>query len=263
MKATINIEKITPTQAEMMLENLFPLQRNYRQRNGDEYAKMMANGEWCLSPDAILLIKGMLANGQHRLQALMLSGTTQEFLVMRSDDENLYKKIDSGMKRSIGDTVGKLVENANHIAAMAQFIIDYKTGNIFPRGKKTNTDRVQIINFINDNNNELQKCLRLVKQLLDKQRIIAYSRLASILFLAAEKNPVTAEQFITELSSGRTTNENIVKLRSRLVSNATSKSKLPQNYLSALVIKAYAAFKSGTQLGVLKMVNGEEYPVIP
>lgn len=69
------------------------------------YAHEMINGRWQLNPaDAIVIFKnGRLGNAHHRLAALIKSGMTLPFLVATDCDEETYKIMDQGKKRTPGD----------------------------------------------------------------------------------------------------------------------------------------------------------------
>jgi hypothetical protein len=65
----------------------------------------MSIGEWpenMLDP-IIVSTSGKLLNGQHRLWAIVHSGTTQSFLVARTQEEQQINFIDAGAPRSLGD----------------------------------------------------------------------------------------------------------------------------------------------------------------
>ena len=86
------------------------LERNRNIRNLDErrakgLAMMMERGEWRQTHQGIAFDRdGYLVDGQHRLRAIQLSGTTQRMLVvsgLESDDA-----IDSGIKRTMAVLTG-------------------------------------------------------------------------------------------------------------------------------------------------------------
>ena len=84
MNAKLSIEKITPQRAAILLENLLEDQRNQRSNYIENLASDMKMGLWRLSCDAILLVKGRLANGQHRMMAVVKSNTPQPFVIMEN-----------------------------------------------------------------------------------------------------------------------------------------------------------------------------------
>jgi hypothetical protein len=101
MKAQVDIVQITPKKAAEYLENLLDGQRSVRQQRVKSLTDDMRNGRFRLTCDAIVLVNGKLANGQHRMWAVVESDTPQPFILMRTDDEELYKVIDCGATRSV------------------------------------------------------------------------------------------------------------------------------------------------------------------
>lgn len=99
-----NIEAITPELAQRYLELNSRQQRKIRRHKVAEYADDMRNGLWELNGAAIVIDEfGNLIDGQHRLSAVVESGTTQQFVVVRNVREDAYRTIDQGMKRSLAD----------------------------------------------------------------------------------------------------------------------------------------------------------------
>lgn len=101
----IAIEEIGPREAEKLLANVVD-NRALRESRVERYANDMREGRWRLSNDAIVIDKdGHVRNGQHRLRGVVLSGTKQKFLVLRSADCEIYEVIDQVLIRSVGDTL--------------------------------------------------------------------------------------------------------------------------------------------------------------
>lgn len=99
-----NIEAITPEVAQQYLASNSRQQRKLRRRKVAEYADDMRNGRWGLNGATIVIDEhGNLIDGQHRLSAVVESGTTQRFVVVRNVSEDSYETIDQGMKRTLAD----------------------------------------------------------------------------------------------------------------------------------------------------------------
>jgi hypothetical protein len=95
------VETITPTIAAKWLEKRAPnrpLSRAVVQR----YASAMKEGEWVVNGESIKFNKhGDLEDGQHRLQAVVVSGATITSLVTRGLDPSVYETIDEGRPRTL------------------------------------------------------------------------------------------------------------------------------------------------------------------
>lgn len=98
------VMKITPEIAKEMLEKNTN-NRNISLKRVDMYADDMKRGEWQSNGEAICFNEsGVLANGQHRLMAVVKSGCTVEMVVIFGvkDDVTLY---DRGRNRSVSDAM--------------------------------------------------------------------------------------------------------------------------------------------------------------
>ena len=100
------IETITPAKAEKMLATNYENQRHIKPSKLRTYAEMMANGEWNgMNGDTLKFIKNgsgeILVDGQHRLMAVVKSGTSQKMAVLRNVDKDAFKTIDQGDPRSV------------------------------------------------------------------------------------------------------------------------------------------------------------------
>lgn len=96
-------ERITPQMAEEYI-NRNNGNRKLRAGYVERYADDMRNKRWteCLAPIAFY-DNGDVADGQHRLWALIESNTTQDFIVVRNVKRESGLNIDTGAGRSIVD----------------------------------------------------------------------------------------------------------------------------------------------------------------
>jgi hypothetical protein len=99
-------ENITPSIAAKYLSKNAsnrPLQKQWVR----ELSKRMSDGDWKLSAEPIIFdTDGNLANGQHRLNAVIESGTSQTLMVVRGQPVESFFILDQGKKRSMADAVG-------------------------------------------------------------------------------------------------------------------------------------------------------------
>lgn len=97
------IETIDPTTAERYLASN-KSNRKLRQNYSRRLARQMAAGDWTLSHQAIAFNgDGSLRDGQHRLHAIVLSKTTQQFLVARGVSEDSIFHCDTHAMRGDAD----------------------------------------------------------------------------------------------------------------------------------------------------------------
>lgn len=108
------IEMVTPKMAKEWLSNN-PHNRKIKIPRSQRYAELMKKGQWSLTNEGIGIDKyGRLLDGQHRLQAIVLSETSQMMLILKGLDPDTRSKINRGRNRSITDDLNILgFKNAN------------------------------------------------------------------------------------------------------------------------------------------------------
>lgn len=118
----VSLETITPAKAAAMLESHNTGNRKMRRAHAKRLALLMKNGEFDTTPQGITIGRsGRILDGQHRLQAIVDSGTSQVMIVFRDVDDDVFTKIDQGAKRSMTDLLGtdrRLQEPINMISRL-------------------------------------------------------------------------------------------------------------------------------------------------
>ena len=258
MKATVEIETITPAMAEELLASLHEKQRKLRPGYAEDIAKEMAQGNWRLSPDALTIIKGMVGNGQHRLTGVVLSRKACQFLVLRTDDEKLFEVIDSGIKRQVSDVVNSL-GNAVKICACANQVICYLNHTMATvwGGKAT---RAEQLDYIKNNADSLRQNIDFCSALYAKHKILSPTWAAALMEISKKYDQQKVKTFIESLYTGDHSCSNACLLRDRLINNGASKAKLRKSYIFALMVKSLKAYMSGEDIESLRLAPGEAFP---
>lgn len=100
---TSEIVQVTPELAERWLKDNIT-NRRYNNTVALKYASDMTEGRWTYTGDPIQFDKdGFLQNGQHRLNAVVKSGKTIPFLIVRGLEPKAQAHMDLGRKRTLGD----------------------------------------------------------------------------------------------------------------------------------------------------------------
>lgn len=120
---TFGLEEITPKQAEAYLrKNL--VNRPIRESKVKQYTRDMLSGRWNEgSGDTIRFnTDGELIDGQHRLTAVLKSGKTFKWLVVRGIDKKAQRTMDTGAPRSPADLLHmeQGISNAPLLVAIAR-----------------------------------------------------------------------------------------------------------------------------------------------
>jgi hypothetical protein len=124
--------QITPDMAKRLLAHN-KVNRNLRTGKVNQYARDMEQGNWNLSNDAICIAPdGTLLNGQHRLNAVVKSGRTIAFLVIRNMPSDTMATMDSGAGRTPGDVFRFAGEkHASLVASTLKQLVLIDSGRIY------------------------------------------------------------------------------------------------------------------------------------
>lgn len=228
------------------------------------YANDMKNGSWKMNGETIKISSdGRLIDGQHRLHACVMSGCTIKSMITYDLDFDVFDTVDSGKKRTASDVFSVQGEkNTTILAGAARIFTRYLNGDIEkPDNKLTTSD--------------IEKTLRKYPEIREsvtftanhKTKIISPSIAAACHFIFSQINKEEADMFMLKFITGAgiNVNDQAFLLRSRMIDNAASKSKLPQKYILALIFKSWNAFREGRIIKTLRYTSDgdarEQYPV--
>jgi hypothetical protein len=261
MKAELRI--ITPEWARKVLDELNPKNRAINAKHVAKLAEEMRAGRWKVNGDAIRFdLYGLLADGQHRLAAVVLSGITIQSFVVEGLASDVFDTIDSAIKvRSPGDMLGIHGElNAYRLASVLAMVDRYMTG----RGDKV----------VDYTNTEIEALLhkypgvRASLQLASKARgLMPPSLLDTCHYIFSQKDKLMADEFVVKVikGTGLAEGDPYFVLRSRLVSNSIAKASLSKPYILALCIKAWNFTRKGMRVRNLRWRDAgkgtEAFPV--
>lgn len=120
-----NIVRITPAIAKAYLEKN-TVNRILRDSAVAYLANEMIAGRWKLTNQGIAFFEdGTLADGQHRLAAIVQSGVTVDILMTTGLSREVMSAIDTGVKRTVADFMHlhEGLENANVVCSIARQVI--------------------------------------------------------------------------------------------------------------------------------------------
>lgn len=160
---------ITPEIAKEMLTHNYEGNRNVRETYVMQLAAVMKSGRYISQNGQTLVFgidDGILYDGQHRLRAIVESGTTQVFGIARiKDGKEAYKTIDNGTRRQAADFLH--VPSKNNAAAVGKFMSCVEWGDApllsCLQGKwdtKTQVDRGIIVDYVNQNADKVTDAVR-------------------------------------------------------------------------------------------------------
>jgi hypothetical protein len=118
---------VTPDLAEKMLKTM-GRNRGAKKLRINTMVADMKQGKWKTTPYPIVFENGVLIDGQHRLNAVIKSGCSVDFVVSEINDD-IMDVIDKGVPRSVGDNFAiNGVQNYNAAASITSKIMVYQSG---------------------------------------------------------------------------------------------------------------------------------------
>lgn len=254
--------------------------RNFRERVAKAYAADMRAGNWredgqsirFAEGDVVLLDNppihgGALLDGQHRLWAIAESGVTVRMLVVSNLPEDTQDTMDTGAKRSLADVLKLRGEDYYVTLAAALFRVHmWKQGyrkNHKSSGDARPTHR-QLLQVL-DEHPELRRSAEIASRLRNSFRLSgSTSSLCHWLFVRIDESDCAF--FFARLSDGAglMADDPIYALRRAVENLAADKQRPSEEYMTALVIKSWNAYREGRSVRLLQYKAGgaspEQYP---
>lgn len=253
---TYRVVDVTPEiAAKWLVDNT--RNRSLNERVVDTYAGAMIRGEWRENGDAIRFSRPprVLLDGQKRLTAVVKSGRTVRFLVAEGLEHEVQRTIDTGQKRSFGDTLKLDYGIANYcdMAAVVGKLYRWKTGQLRSVNRPPTFD--QLLSIYEDHGESLTESVR-VANAVRRQLPVSGSTLALAHHLFALCDPDDCEFFFARLRDGQglADGDPIFALRKTLLNNLAmgpNRGRYSDAALLALVIKAWNAYRAGEKIKLL------------
>lgn len=255
------LENITPKRARELLDRN-PSNRPIRKRWVARLAKIIRDGEWQVNAETIKVnCNGDLVDGQHRLQAIIDSGTTVRTWVAYNVPQEAFHTIDQGHSRTLADVLARNDE-ANYVklgAAIRWIKLLYSKNP----GRKRETVEPH----------EAMEILRKYPGLRDSvsygtsaaaSRLLSQSLVGALHFMFSRKDKELATAFFDRIGDGDglTRQQPLWRLRDRLIKLKADQAVLPHEVIAAYVIKTWNATRENQQIGILKFMDGEQMPAI-
>lgn len=258
----VDVETITPELATKYLGHN-TRNRNLRARVVLAYAADMANGDWRWNGEGIKFgTDGTLLDGQHRLAAIVQSGTSVPMLVVRDLPNETQETIDGGVKRTFADVLNLRGEkNYVGLAATIRAITSYETGaaGTGDTGRKfTNAQLIRTLEkhpWIREGINTANSAQA------HTSMPTAVGGLAWFLFM--QLSPEDTEFFFNRLCSdtNHSTGDPIYTLRKLLLTSVDGvRGARNTRYLLAVTIKAWNKYRDGDRCDLLKFRTGGAKP---
>ncbi len=253
----VEIVSVTPAIAEQMLART-KINRTVKPRVVSRYAGAMRRGEWMGTGDPIQIDShGNLANGQHRLHAIIESGTTQELLIVHDVDPMAQDAMDQGVVRNVADVLRFRGETSTSIlGGTLRILFRWQSGWYLT---PTRQQQLQLL----EENPGLRNSVVTGAAVGRQVRLQPSSAAAMHYVLSSldEEANADADAFFGQLMTGEnlTPGSPILALRKAL-DKKSQRYHNDRRYSMALTIKAWNAYREGRQLEQLKWSPGGSRP---
>jgi hypothetical protein len=253
----ISLKTITPQVAANYLTKNTG-NRPVRKRKVNDLSNEMLAGEWRVNGDTIRMNCTQLVDGQHRLMAVVQSGVTIDSFVADNVPFEVFPTIDRVTPRSGADTLHVSGEVSVAMLASALGVVHrYLTGKLNDRTAISNSKMRELM----DEHPDIRESVKLANE---TKKLLPNSIFAGLHYLFSRKDQDQADHFMKTLVSGANleNGDPIYCLRERMLKNTISRTKLSRYDQTVLVIKAWNAYRLGHKIYALRVVDGEESPVI-
>lgn len=257
----LTIEEITPELARTYLGNNLN-NRNLRRQVVESYTQDMKDGHWRFVGDPIrFAADGRLIDGQHRLTAIVESGTTQKTVVIRGLVQASQLVLDTGVKRSFGDHLKFLGEvNASWYATIVRAVTIWHDGDTLRSKNRVSFSHLE---ETYEKYPELKDCLSTVRFANETVRT-GFVAGGLVWWLLNQRDASECAEYFYLVSTGEGLSKGhpIYALRRILLADVRrgrAQSLPPQN-IAALMIKAWNKWKLGEQVDVLVWKGGGSNP---
>jgi hypothetical protein len=259
---------IGPEEAEELL-NLNNKNRPLADGFIAQYARDMKDGLWSLNGEALIFsTDGRLLNGQHRLHAVIRSGSVIEVAAIYGIHEDAFDTMDAGKKRGVSDLLGMRDVRYQATIAGAVSNLFYMAAGVGGAGvltlKNYRPSKAVAVKTAMDN---LEYLLPACEMTAKRPTIgIVGTGLVAVLacMIASGKKP-EAQDFLTKLSSG----EGIVRgdpeyaFRQKVLDVKLRGATLNDMIKMAYLIKCASAKISTQKVLTLRLNEGEPFPAMP
>jgi len=266
MQMHFEIVRVDAEVAASWLAKPWARQRSLSAQVTRKYARSMAAGRWeepSLDPIGFT-VDGLLANGQHRLSAVIEAGWSGDMLIAYDVPEENFLVHDTGRHRLAAQFVR--LPHAKVIASMARLILWYDERHpASPRGGGTLFDNDEILAFVDDSANTdlLVECARDAEN-VKKNTGLPPSVHGAVLFIArrggADADRVASWVDGLQSGAGLEVNDPRLALRNKLARQTTI--RRDQVVMWYLVVRAFNAHMAGRTLGSLLGHTDGPIPVI-
>ncbi len=275
--------EITPEVAEQLLgKNTH--NRNLRKSHVSEYAEAMRTGNWLFDGTPFRIgVNGVLLDGQHRLHAIIESGTTQKGVILRGLDPVSQFVTDTGSKRSFADALTLSGEkDATNIASVATALFVWDKGGSAARSARGGIgvpssasaeyrarniapSIPQLLSYFQLHAEEIRGATALARNV--RKSVPLTTKVAGLTYAVFSRiDQDDADDFFSLLQTGEnlSAKDPILILRNRLIADFANRAVTPPHLTLAYIIKAWNFWRDGAEISIIRYKpNGSQKETFP
>lgn len=256
-QVTAEFLTIGPELAEEMLQSN-PDNRSISPATVDAYVRAMVNGEWRYVGDPIRLNRdNEILDGGHRLTAVVKSGTTHTFMVVRGIPTEFRSVMDQGRPRTARDNLAMQgVVNGNAKATISALLLRWEMGALGTNRVKLQNQ--QVVDFVSTNDKPLSRAYaqaRAAKSAIG----LSIGTGGAVFYRATEIDTFLANEFFNGLITGAGVDSGspILTVRNMIIrlkqGDRTSRRQVTTPMEMFYVIRAWNGFRSGEFLSKIQL----------
>lgn len=264
---TFKIETFTVDKAKLALTRN-KSNRPLNQDNVTFICSEMKQKKWMFTGESIIFGKnGDLMNGQHRLEAIIITGIEQDFLTVRGVNNDAFKCIDTGKMRSAGDVLSIMnVINPHSFASIARFIISFNRGGYEKAAGKMSNRKLKITNheiadFVTKRLTSMTESREY--GFVPENSLVAGNLLSALHYIFKQINYDAACDFCKKLADGKELEKNdpVFVLRAELLQSIRSNRPMTRLEEIGLICKAWNFYRQNKKINVIKYdIIKDEFP---
>lgn len=259
---------VTPDKAKELLGKNIS-NRRVKDQKIDRYAKDMKMGKWKRGTCEFIKIasNGRILDGQHRLLAIIKSGTSCYLQFAYNVEEGVFDVLDTGSNRN-GSDVFKIagVKNESTLPSIIQQCYQLKNGNVSvtsvaQQNRLTNAELLQ--EYLKDEQFWQDVARRSMVWYDAFAKILQPSVIGGFYAFFSSIHPESAYDFMDQLTTGRNIENDVVnQLRNRLMKDKISLLKMPAIVKYGNLIKAWNAYRQSKTVKILRFdPEKESFPI--
>lgn len=223
----------------------------------EKYARDMTEGRWLWTGAPIQIDPdGYVRNGQHRLLAVVLSRTTQDFVVVRNVDPAAQLVMDIGRPRSVSAQMQlQGVSNAPVMTAVANTLLRWRAGKVMQSSYIPSVIEVQ--ELIAKENDALGDASTFINKTRYAMKSMPHAALGATYVEATHLDVQARDEFFDSFLTGAdlTVDSPILTLRRKLTTQVSRDLRVRRAGKLYLIVHAWNLWRKNEPSRLLRVPN--------